>query len=192
MGSTMRLELTGRRVEITPALRRLVDAKCAKLDRLLNDGAVSAQVVLTAGKRLRRADITLHARGERFLHGVGEDPNWGPAIGEAVDRIAQQAQTMKGKWNERKRRPLRRSKAPAGVAQTPAAKRPAPSPERSRPARVVRASRQAVKPMSVAEAAGQVEATGSGFVVFLDTETGGVNVLFRRHDGALTLVEIEP
>ena len=39
----MRLELTGRHVDITPGLRRLVEGKLAKLERLLNDSAVSAQ-----------------------------------------------------------------------------------------------------------------------------------------------------
>ena len=71
----MRLELTGRHVDIT-ALRRLVDTKLAKLERLLNDSAVSAQAVLTREKNRHRADITLHARGEKFLHGVGESGSW--------------------------------------------------------------------------------------------------------------------
>ncbi len=35
----MRLELTGRHVDITPALRRLVDRKLARLERVLNDSA---------------------------------------------------------------------------------------------------------------------------------------------------------
>ena len=43
----MRLELTGRHVDITPSLRRLVDKKLARLERMLNDSALSAQVVLT-------------------------------------------------------------------------------------------------------------------------------------------------
>ena len=67
----MRVELTGRHVDITPALRRLVDRKLARLERVLNDSALSAQVVLTDEKRGRRADVTLHARGEKFLHGDG-------------------------------------------------------------------------------------------------------------------------
>ena len=59
----MRLELTGRHVDITPVLRRLVDTKLAKLERLLSDSAVSAQAVLTLDKHRHRTDITLHARG---------------------------------------------------------------------------------------------------------------------------------
>jgi ribosomal subunit interface protein len=46
----MRLELTGRHVEITPALRRLVEGKLEKLERLLNHRAVSAHAVLTREK----------------------------------------------------------------------------------------------------------------------------------------------
>jgi len=67
----MRVELTGRHVDITPALRRLVDRKLSRLERVLNDSALSAQIVLTDEKRGRRADVTLHARGEKFLHGDG-------------------------------------------------------------------------------------------------------------------------
>src|SRR2546422_6706013 len=100
----MRLELTGRHVDITPTLRRLVDTKLAKLERALNDSAVSAQAVLTREKHRHRADITLHARGEKFLHGVGHSASWEGSLTEAIGKIAQQAQKVKGKWQERKRR----------------------------------------------------------------------------------------
>src|SRR5690242_1340211 len=100
----MRLELTGRHLEITPALRRLVDSKIRKLERLLNDSAVSAQAVLTVERGRCRTDLTVHARGEKFLHGVGGGATWEVSIGLAVDKIAQQAQKVKGKWQEWKRR----------------------------------------------------------------------------------------
>ena len=94
----MRLELTGRHVDITPNLRRLVTRKLSKLERLLNDRAVSAQAVLSREKHSVRADITLHARGERFLHGVGNSDAWEPSIGEAIEKIYQQAQRLKSKF----------------------------------------------------------------------------------------------
>src|SRR5215467_4225962 len=108
----MRLELTGRHVSITPALRRLVDSKLAKLERLLNDSAVSAQAVLTRERHRHRADITLHARGEKFLHGVGMTPNWETSVCEAIDKISQQAHKVKGKWQGRKRRGGRKTVGP--------------------------------------------------------------------------------
>ena len=187
----MRLELTGRHVDITPNLRRLVDTKLAKLERLLNDSAVSAQAVLTLEKHRRRADITVHARGEKFFHGVGNSATWEVSIGEAVDKIAQQAQKVKGKWQERKRRGRRAAGAPDTAVIEPAAPPPAVSPVRPRMPRVLRASRQAIKAMSVADAAREVDVIGDGIVVFRDAETAAISVLYRKRNGELTLVETE-
>ena len=195
----MRLELTGRHLDITPALRRLVEAKLVKLERLLNDSALSAQAVLTREKHRHRTDITLHARGEKFLHGVGSSASWEASLSEAIDKIWQQAQKVKGKWQARKRRDGRRADAtadlrgrPAGP-RAPAASRPPAGPGRVQPRmpRVLRASRQTIKAMSVADAAREIDALGDGIVVFRDADREGLSVLYRRPDGGLTLVETE-
>jgi ribosomal subunit interface protein len=110
----MRLELTGRHVVITPVLRRAVQGKLAKLERLLDDRAVSAQVVLAEDKTRRIAEVTLHARGEKFLHSVGREATFRQALGAAVDKVAQQARTMKGKFEGRRRTaraPVRKRRA---------------------------------------------------------------------------------
>ena len=124
--TAMRLELTGRHIDITPSLRRIVDARLAKLDRLLNDSAVSAQVVLTREKFRRGAEITLHARGENFLHGVGSSDTWERSLSQAVDKIAHQAEKVKGKWQERKRAGVRR--APRAAEPRAASPKPAGRP----------------------------------------------------------------
>ena len=100
----MRLELTGRQLRITPALRRLVEEGLEKLDRLLHDGVVSMQVVLDQEKYRHRVEATLHARGENFFHGTGSGRDWEIAINQAMGKINQQARKLKGKWNGRKRR----------------------------------------------------------------------------------------
>jgi len=184
----MRLELTGRHVDITPALRRLLDTKLSKLERVLNHRALSAQVVLTREKHRHRADITLHARGEKFLHGVGDATNWETSITQAIGKLTQQAQRVKGKWERRKRDGDIKGMPPAEAAAT--AKTPRRR-ERARMPRIVRASRQPLKPMSVADAAREIDAGGDGVVVFRDLQTSAVNVLYRRVDGELTLVETE-
>ena len=187
----MRLELTGRHVEITPTLRRLVDTKLAKLERLLNDSAVSAQAVLTREKHTRRADITVHARGEKFLHGVGNSATWEVSVGDAIDKIAQQAQKVKGKWQERKRRG---SKGAPIVGEEPEAAVVTPiAPARVQPRmpRILRAERQSIKAMSITDAAREVDANSDSIVVFRDAETAAISVLYRRRNGELTLVETE-
>jgi putative sigma-54 modulation protein len=110
----MRLELTGRHVEITPALRRLVESKLARLERLLDSRAVSAQVVLAQDKIRRVAEVTLHARGEQFLHSIAREETFRLSVGAAMDKLAQQARTMKGKFEGRRRTaraPVRKKRA---------------------------------------------------------------------------------
>jgi putative sigma-54 modulation protein len=189
----MRLELTGRHVDITPALRRLVTSKLSKLERMLNHRAVSAQAVLSREKHSVRADITLHARGEKFLHGVGNAEGWETSIGEAIDKISQQAERVKSKFTDRKRRGVKGTPI-IGESREAASVKPAgsarPVRERVRMPRILRATRQTIKLMSVADATREIDANGDGLVIFRDTERETVSVLYRRN-GELTLVETE-
>src|SRR5690606_19546309 len=57
--------------------------------------------------------------------------------------------------------------------------------------KVVRTKRFAIKPMSVEEAALQMELLGHDFFVFANAQTEEVNVLYRRRDGQLGLIEPE-
>jgi putative sigma-54 modulation protein len=190
----MRLVLRGHHVDITPALRRLVGAELAKLERVLNDSAVSAQAILTLEKYRHRADITLHARGEKFLHGVATTNNWAESVTRAVTQIAQQAKKVKNKFQDRKRHALKTGAVAASENDTlgKAAVKPlrvARVPrERVRMPPILRASRQTIRPMSVADAARQVDANGEDVVVFRDVETEAISVLYRGPDGQLALV----
>src|SRR5512136_2271478 len=99
----MRVVVTGRHVEITPELRKLVDQRLTKLDRVLNDGIVSAQVVLTLERYRHIVEITLHARGDHMLHGLGDSRAWETSLAEAVDKLTGQIEKVKGKWERRTR-----------------------------------------------------------------------------------------
>lgn len=161
---------------------------------MLNDSALSAQVVLTGEKRGRRADITLHARGEKFLHGIGSSTKWETSLSQAMDKIAQQARRVKSKWQEPKRRTIKGTpilgEPRAAALAGPAGPRVAPRVKLRMP-RIFRASRQSLKAMSLGDAAREIETNGEGVVVFRDAETEAISVLFRRANGELTLVETE-
>ena len=117
----MRLALTGRHVEITPGLRRLVAKKIARLDRVLNTKAVSGQVELWLEKFRHVAEVHVHARGGHMLKGRAVATAWEEALTEAVDRIVQQAQKLKGKWQERKREARARQAQPRRAVHQPRA-----------------------------------------------------------------------
>lgn len=193
----MRLELTGRHVTITPGVRTTVEGRLARLARMLNDSIVSVQVVISREKARHHVEMTLHARGDHFMHGAATGRDLASALGAAAGKIEHQAQKLKSRWTEGKRQGV--SAAKAGSA--------APRPARGRRlfatglamaeadgeagVRIIRARRYAVKPMSVDEAAFEVGAGQGAFLVFRNALTDTVNVLFRRPDGHLGLIEPE-
>jgi putative sigma-54 modulation protein len=175
----MRLELTARHITITPTIRKLVERRLAPTLRILNDSALSTQVVLTREKARCRAEVTLHARGEHFMHATGAGADVATALGVALEKIDRQASRLKGKWETRKRRGPARGVGPDMPVEI--------VPE----VRVIRARRYAVRTMSVEQAAGDVANTTDAFVVFRNTSNEALAVLFRRPDGNLGLIEPE-
>jgi putative sigma-54 modulation protein len=174
----MRIDITGRHVEITPPLRQLIDRRLARLGRLLNDNALSALVILTKEKYRHRTEIVLHARGDHTLRGLGEGNAWQLSLRQAAERIEQQAQTLKGKWTGRKR------------TGAPSRELPAAAPEPPASHHIVRATRYAVKPMSVEDAALRVDGGNEAFVVFRNSDNDdAVSILYRRKDGNFGLIE---
>lgn len=165
--------------------------------RMLNDSIVSVQVVITREKSRHHVEMTLHARGEHFMHGAATGRDLAAALGAAAEKLEHQAQKLKSRWTERKRQGV--SAAKAGSA--------APRPERAgrvfgtgigslegdgeAAVRIIHARRYAVKPMSVDEAALEVGVAQGAFLVFRNAMTDSVNVLFRRPDGHLGLIEPE-
>lgn len=180
----MRLDITGRQVTITPALRQLITQRLAALERVLNDAAVSAMVILTKEKYRHRVEIVIHARGDNMLSGTAEAATWVLAIRQAALKIDQQAKKLKGRWDSRRRQAakvVRNRKIVTTAAET------APGPEADGP-RVVR-TRYAVKPLSIDDAAMRLERTGDPFVVFRSADDDSVAVMFRRKDGHLGLIQ---
>jgi putative sigma-54 modulation protein len=173
----MRLDITGRHVEITTPVQQLIEKRLARLERLLNDAAVSANVTLTKEKYRLRTEIAVHTKGAHVLRGNGEGNAWPISVRQATEKLEQQAQTLKGKWNGRKRTGAGSRLADASVPDA------GPAP------RIIRATRYAVKPMSIEDAALRIDGAGETFVVFRNAETDAVNILYRRKDGNLGLIE---
>jgi putative sigma-54 modulation protein len=174
----MRVDITGRHIEITPGLRQLIAKSLAKVERLLNDNAVSATVVLTKEKYRHKTEVVVHAKGDHILSGIAEGNTWPLSIRKAAAKIEHQAQTLKSRWTEGKRQ--RKNNRAVTVAATP---------EPSTARRVVRATRYAVKAMSIDDASLRLDAVPETFVVFRNADTDAISVLFRRKDGHLGLIE---
>src|SRR2546423_7621086 len=111
----MRLELTARHFTIPGPVRKLAEQRLDRVLRPLNDSAVSAQVVVTREKTRFRAEVTLHARGEHFLHGEATGRDAQTALGASIDKVERQVLKLKSKWTERKRQGNSPAKAPSAT-----------------------------------------------------------------------------
>ncbi len=177
----MKLLVTGRQVTVTDAIRQDIDRKISRLARVLNDSAVSAQCVVARERGRFVAELTVHARGDHMLHGVGRHTVLGTAVGTAVDKVAQQAAKLADRWKTRRKTGPRRE-APAD-GETAAAQ-----PEAAA-FRVIRSRQAPVRPMSLDDAVLALSAGDRPFFVFRHDASNAVAVLYRRPDGHFGLIE---
>lgn len=171
----MELELTGRHVEITPALERLIRKELKKLDRILDSAPKRAHVILSSEKHRQRAEIILYWR-DFVLKGVAENNDLSQSISNAAGKVERQMMRLKERFQSRKRK---RAKAIA----------PAPAEEVETTPRIIQARRYRVKPMTQEEAALMLADSKDQFIVFRDAETQKVGVLYKRPDGNFGLIE---
>ena len=189
----MQLDITGRHVEITPALREFAEEKLRKLERLL-DEPLEIHVVLSIAKHRHTAEIQVKSRSGVFA-GAEETGDLYASIGEVVDKLERQALRNKEKMRTRRVKKGPRRPEAAAVMEAQAAPPPAASdttpPALVEASRLVRGRGYRVKPLSPEDAVLELENTNEDLLVFRDAETDRVNVVYRRKDGNFALVEPE-
>lgn len=177
----MRIEYTGRKIEVTPDLREYAEERLQKLNRVLRDRS-SIHVILEAAKRRRTAEITLKWR-DQTLVSIEETTDARSSINGAIDKLEKQAvRLLQRRWT-RKRRPGPTSALTLNVMRMERGARgdrAAVAPERI-----------PIKPLSVDEAIATLEADSKDLVAFRNTETDRINIVYWRRDGRLLLIEPE-
>src|SRR2546428_13364695 len=97
----MRIDYTGRQMEITPDLRQYKEERLRKLVRLLGEG-FGLHVILTAEKHRRIAELALAIR-DHTLVGIEETGDARTAIKGALDKLERQAVRLLERRRTRKR-----------------------------------------------------------------------------------------
>ena len=94
----MNLNITGRHVEVTPAIR---DYLSSKLDRVIRhfDNVTSVTVTLSVEKLKQKVDVTLHVRGKDIFV-ESEDADLYAAIDAMTDKLDRQVQKYKQKMTD--------------------------------------------------------------------------------------------
>lgn len=96
----MNLNLTGRHLEITPAIREHVLSKLDKVKRHF-DSVIDINVILSVDKLVQKAEATVHISG-KSIHAETEDSNLYAAIDALFDALDRQVLKHKEKFEARR------------------------------------------------------------------------------------------
>lgn len=179
----MAVECTGRNIEVTPSLRAFADERVRRLERHLG-GAARVRVVLSHEKHRFGAEVIATHRRRRFT-AVEETDDPKAALAAAFAKIDTQARKEAAKWKDRKHRAAPPPKVRAAADRLRIRAEP---PAGGDGHRIVRSGALPVKPMSVEEAALRIAGSRLEFLVFQDSSSERVSVLYKRRDGDLGLI----
>ena len=188
----MPILFTGRKADLTPALREFAAEKLGKLARFAGDDP-DAHVILTREKHRHVAEVVAHSRigtlTARADAGDIED-----ALRACLSRVLAQAKKHRAlRAREPKRRAMKASPRARGARRGAGVMMEGDGapPGDDDGTIVVPMGRVPVKPMSIEEAVLEMQASPESFLVFRDADTRRVAVLVRRADGRFGLIEPE-
>ena len=182
----MKITYTGRQVELAPAQLQKLEARFAKIGKLLSGKReCEAHVVLSLERHLHHAEATIRYFNNQLV-GLGSSSDLFEAIHGAAEKLEKQAVKARTKWRDNKRgpRPAPREEAPAPVKA--GKKKAEPEPEQDRLIYHVENHKKR-KPMTLEEA--MLEMDGRDYLVYRDAKTERMVMLVRRRDGHFDLVE---
>jgi putative sigma-54 modulation protein len=177
----MNVEITGRHIEITPAIHNYVMKRLRKFTRILGED-IDFHVIIDVEKERQTAEILLKSK-LLDLTGKGQTDDMYNSIMRAIDKLERQALKHKSKLVEGKRK---RAKVKSSALKLEAGESEAP-PLAGR-SNGVQEEEVQKKPMAVDEAILELGQSDYPFIIFRNSESGVINVLYKKKDGALGLI----
>lgn len=170
--------ITGRNIELTDALRDIVEKKMSRLDKYFQEDA-TATVTLNVEKLRQIVEVTIPISGNIIRAEETTDDMY-TSIDRVIDVLERQVRRHKEKLKDRKH--TKETIRFENVVDLPA-------DDAEEEGKIVKFKKFPLKPMDEEEAILQMELIGHAFYVFRNGETGDVNVVYKRKDGHYGLIE---
>lgn len=176
----MKIELIERNYDIGVRLKRIISEKLEKLDRYFEEDAI-ARVVCSLQNKTYKMELTVIAKKLIYrAEVVGEN------MYENIDNVLPKIERQIIKQSEKRKSHFKNSAfdfADYLYLET--------APEKEEKKEIYKKKTFELDPMTVEEAELNLEAVEHDFYVFLNAETGKVNILYKRKDGKLGLIACE-
>ena len=182
----MEIQVHGKKMQVSEAINELVIQKLQGAVRFWDGKVGIADVELSEEPNPRqsadrfRVEITAPVAGH-IVRVQSSSHDQHAAVDAAVDKFERRLRRLKERVIDRSRTNHKRLNQSPGGAEV--------GEEMPPSAAIVRTKQFTMKPMSPEEAALQLEMLGHSFFFFLNAETDGHAVLYRRRDGQLGLIE---
>jgi putative sigma-54 modulation protein len=179
----LQVSVTFRHMEASEALRNHAVEKVERVVSKYLKNAVEAHVILDASKhRLHKmAEINIHA-AHFDISAHSENHDLYAGVDFAVAKVEAQLRKHKDRINDRKGRVSLHELAtmiPVEVVS---------NPEAHEVTRIIETETMQAKPLSVDDAVMQLELTHSEFLVFKNSASGAISVVYKRRDGHYGLI----
>ena len=174
----MKITITGRKCSPRDSFKDHAEKKLAKIERFFGPD-LEAKVTVTVEKSSQIVEITVNNNGMVF-RAQERAENMNEALDKCVDTLIRQIRKNKTRIEKK----LRASNFDAFADEAEAV------PEEVE-FELVRTKTISLKPQSVEEAILHMNLVGHQFYVFLNEESGDVNVVYRRNDEGYGLIVSE-
>ena len=179
----MRTIVKGKNIEVPDRVRAYAERKLKRLERILDDRS-DALVELSVEQRRSNEDshiveVTLVIDG-RTLRSHAAAVSHQAGVDEVVDKLERRAVDYLEKPRIRSR-PEEEKQLLRRIADG--------TSEQAREPKIVKTKRFAIEPMFEEDAQTAMDELGHEFFVFVNAENERVNILYRRDDGDLGLIE---
>jgi len=177
----MQVSVIGRHIEVTDALKQYATEKFSRLEKYLPQ-KVQAVITLSVVKKVHHtAEAAIKSNG-LLIQASEETEEMYSAIDLLVEKIERRVRRYKEKLVEHKHHTPAKTEGPESVVVSSAR-------AEDRIPQIIKTKRFDLKPMQPEEAVMQMELLDKEFFIFSNASNGQINVIYKRKDGNVGLIE---
>jgi ribosomal subunit interface protein len=191
----MQITVSGKQVELSDALRTRVSDHLDVIASKYFDHALEAYVTFSRARSFFTCDINVHAGRGLMLRGEGEAADANSAFDDAAEHIAKRLRRYRRRVNEHARDTANRERPEAArqytLQQEDGGAAPAANGEMQTVAyaTVIAEQMTEISRLSVSEAVMRMDLADQPVLMFRNSTTGGLNVVYRRSDGNIGWID---
>ena len=187
----MQITVSGKQVDLSDALRTRVWDHLDVIANKYFDHALEAHVTFSRARSFFTCDINVHAGRGLTLRGEGEAADANTAFDDAAEHIAKRLRRYRRRVNEHARDSANRERPEAArqyvLRQEDATDASAGNGEAH--STVVAEQATEISLLSVSEAVMRMDLADQPVLMFRNSGTGGLNVVYRRSDGNIGWID---